>query len=451
MPPPPGFLAMLGKPMRTGGYAPAGGYAGFGGSGGSGGGSSLKTFAYPNMRETQRDGHTTNTDWTVDLNKPFEPFIDGPVMDYPRQSSAGPKTNTGADAMIGQIQSNMPQQPNAENYISGSKPYTMAVPSYGVFAGNRGGASAQYRTNPMTGEREIDPEWTGRYGTHVPGTAIDAGSRRIGSVNYGAVGGIQNFLGQTGQAGANYLRSLGAMPTVNGRPLDDDYGVGGTADALGGIEKAGRDLPPLTPEQYRARAQNRARGLSSTGQPYAEGWGPDGYIGGAGGAAAGGSGGVGGAGGIGGAGCGGGGSVGGAGGLEQSLSDAYQAIIGQGGHALDPTQENAQSQRAVDANNRATRDAIEASRLSAARRGVDPLGNPDLESRISQRGAADAIKTRQDIGISQQQNAIQNLLQALGSSGAGGYIGNRAQNEILLGQLAQQGSLGNLSMILGGK
>lgn len=57
-----------------------------------------------------------------------------------------------------------------------------------------------------------------------PQSSINGGSRTMGSVNWNAVAGIQNYLNTINpaqrQQGADYLRSQGLMPTYNGFQLD---------------------------------------------------------------------------------------------------------------------------------------------------------------------------------------------------------------------------------------
>ena len=124
-------------------------------------------------------------------------------------------------------------------------------PPPGYSYGGKSGGRSMYESNPGTmdvfGTRgatmkfDADGTPTGTWGTHVPGTSIDAGSRRIGSVNYSALGGIQNFLASAGspqerQARANYLRSLGVMPSVNGVGLDATMQPGAVFNSSGSFQ-----------------------------------------------------------------------------------------------------------------------------------------------------------------------------------------------------------------------
>src|SRR3989304_2046435 len=103
--------------------------------------------------------------------------------------------------------------------------------------GEWGGASrptaqpaAQPSWNPYTRSRQVRPSMAGGITGGMAGIRDTGRQSRdpIGSVNYGAVAGIQNYLqnlapDQQGQASA-YLRSQGLMPTYNGTPLDQVQG-----------------------------------------------------------------------------------------------------------------------------------------------------------------------------------------------------------------------------------
>lgn len=335
----------------------------------------------------------------------------------------------------------MPTWPSQSSTTTTPRPRTQ---TYGAFGGTRGSNPRQYIQNPETGEMEPDPNWTGRYGTHVPGTGIDAGNRRVGSVDYNAFGNLQNFLGQTGQQGADYLRSMGIEPSYNGRPLSEAMNAGPTRyDSFTetyGSGGRGQMLESRQAGMFDGGAQGTpAYGTNFAGSPFPQ-QGPLMNLPAARGGASGGAPGIG----------GGGGSVGGAGGLEEQLSNAYGGIIGQGGRSMSGADEALLANRTTDSLARATNDRITDARLDAVRRG-DTSGSSlgSVENEIRARGASDQNRARNDIRLGLSQQAIGNLLQALG--GAGGYIGNRREAEILLGQLQSQGGLGGgLQLLLGG-
>ena len=298
-------------------------------------------------------------------------------------------------------------------------------------AGRRNGGMAIPRGGPGQGHAQFG--FGGLSGGQNT-TYLNRPSDNIGSANWGAISGIQNYMGGLApaqqQQANNFLRSAGAMPSWNGSYLDDiNAGRGPVQQWTGGNQQSpasdhaartggmGSPAYALGPEFGRGgEAFNRTLGAGGAGGM----GGPDGPGGGFGGAG------------------------GGAGGLEGEIEKQYTNLIQRGG--LMP-EDDRRVERDVDTSNRATRDAIQSARLDAVRRGSDGGDLGDVEARIRGQGASRAISTRDESRRGLRNEAMNRLLAALG--GASGFANNRAQLELLAGQLAQEGGMGNLSFLLG--
>lgn len=299
----------------------------------------------------------------------------------------------------------------------------------------------------------------------------DAGSRNMGSVNWGAFGGITNAYDQmpAGQARdqfGSYLRSQGLMPSYNGIPYDQiqqndprlqghtthGSGIGGGisgGQALGGLNRmAGMQGTP-------------ALGMNAPQQP--GGMFGGGFGGGLLGSGAGGQGGmfnpqigmgVGG-------GRSGGGGLGGfptlphGGGsgptglpLEGSMTGAIQGIL-RNPSPFSATQTQQMRNQATSGNNAAAQTEMQRYREDAARRGVNPGEIEGSLGAIGQRFARQGQQQGLDFDLAQAQASRQGLLSGLGAGQSlmNSQIGNESSIRQYLAALAA--AQGNAPMFLG--
>ena len=283
---------------------------------------------------------------------------------------------------------------------------------------------------------------------------------RIGNVNYGAFASIQNMLKTNPQA-AEYLRSMGIMPTYNGQSLDTvngpqrQWSTSPTPASLHAASTGGRGTPATPYWQAVAANPNSpfridANGVPQSGNPRGSAAGsgqytpPQGFnLLGADNPMAGG-----GAGGFPSFGTGGGGGFGGAGGgLDGQIANAYSGLIGSGG-GIGGDLENHEVNSRRGSIDRGTRDAIEQARINAARRG-DTSGSTlgDLEARIRARGSADSAEAEYSTRADVRRENMLRLLQSLG--GATGFSSGMQRNQLLAGQLAGQSGSEGLRLMLG--
>lgn len=259
---------------------------------------------------------------------------------------------------------------------------------------------------------------------------------RIGAVNYGAISGLQNFIGTAGQAGIDYLRRMGVGGSYNGADMFDAMQGNGPTPQWTPTNSS------LTTRAYVSngspagdRAQRGGAYYAANGEYMPAGTPAAGYFNSAfgpgGGAPAGGAPNIL----AGGAGAGGPGMAGGE--LDDAVGGRYLDLINsQGGLGDDLIRRNVE--RGVDTVARGTSNAVEQARIDAARRGVTV--SADREARIRQQGASAQAGYRDQAEMGLRQEQANRYLQALAAAGA--FSGGRRRDEILLGQLAAQSGMG---------
>ena len=415
------------------------------------------------LRNTRSDPRNMTTLQMVDRRLPGGPAVSPSANNYGAGYAPGTpifKGGLGGGGQSrpgGQLTSSLsPQQGGANSQgLFGAGQTGFGKPVGGT-SGSMSGFGSGMGMQQAGSSYDQYGNWLGQYGTHVPGTNIDAGDRTLGSANYGAVAGLEQMLG----ANPSMIPSMHAQgmvpPSFWGKLpayYQGQYGNSGLGEfgGKGGGASSAPRWSDLSPEEQRMAGlyTNLQHGSANAMTQMSQGGGqqqggPSGSNvnwGQFGGASGGGSTSMprptGGASSLSfslGSAPGGGGS---GGSLQNAVTQGYLSMLGSGGSPFTHSQREQYLNRQGDTIARGTQDSIDSARLDAIRRG-DTSGSSlgTTEANIRARGSADMAdaRLRGDMGL--RDEASRRLLAALG--GASGMVKDENQLMLLLGQLEAQ-------------